>query len=228
MILSFIQKTYHLLIFFTYTFVALDPTFSQTPLKNTRDKLSWVTLQNCKLVDNPNNDGDSFHVSHKGKTRIVRLYLVDTPETILFDRGRINEQASFFNATREKTLLAGFLATTLTTKLLKSPFTVVTKGEDAKGMSKGGREYAIVTTGNREDLARILLEHGLARSYGKLPENTAKFLSLRGKYDQIQERAKRRGYGNWGPKELKLPPNSPLKKADIDTAQREVKKLLGK
>jgi len=43
----------------------------------------WETLVDCKLKNNSFNDGDSFHVSHKGKEYIFRLYFVDTPERII-------------------------------------------------------------------------------------------------------------------------------------------------
>lgn len=41
----------------------------------------WAILENCRLVLNPANDGDSFHVSNGDKEYIFRLYLVDAPET---------------------------------------------------------------------------------------------------------------------------------------------------
>ena len=40
-----------------------------------------ATLDNCVLVMNRFSDGDSFHVSAKGKEYIFRLYFVDAPET---------------------------------------------------------------------------------------------------------------------------------------------------
>ena len=44
-------------------------------------KGDWVTLENCQLVSNPSNDGDSFHVRADNKEYIFRLYFVDAPET---------------------------------------------------------------------------------------------------------------------------------------------------
>lgn len=40
----------------------------------------WITLENCRLVPNAANDGDSFHVSVNGKEYIFRLYLVEPAE----------------------------------------------------------------------------------------------------------------------------------------------------
>ena len=36
----------------------------------------WIVLNNCRLIANPANDGDSFHVSVGAKEYIFRLYLV--------------------------------------------------------------------------------------------------------------------------------------------------------
>ena len=41
----------------------------------------WVVLENCQLVPNAANDGDSFHVNANGKQYMFRLYFVDAPET---------------------------------------------------------------------------------------------------------------------------------------------------
>ena len=41
----------------------------------------WVVLENCRLIMNPANDGDSFHASAGDKEYLFRLYLVDAPET---------------------------------------------------------------------------------------------------------------------------------------------------
>jgi len=41
---------------------------------------SWQELTGCKFAEQDFNDGDSFHVKHKGKEYIFRLYFVDTPE----------------------------------------------------------------------------------------------------------------------------------------------------
>ena len=41
----------------------------------------WVTLKNCRLLENQSNDGDSFHVKADGEEYLFRLYHVDTPES---------------------------------------------------------------------------------------------------------------------------------------------------
>ena len=49
----------------------------------------WVVLENCRLIRNPANDGDSFHASVGEKEYIFRLYLVDAPETDALTPGRL-------------------------------------------------------------------------------------------------------------------------------------------
>jgi hypothetical protein len=56
----------------------------------------WVTLENCRLVPNPANDGDSFHVSADAKEYLFRLYFVDAPETDAANPARLIEQAKHF------------------------------------------------------------------------------------------------------------------------------------
>ncbi|PYI82409.1 MAG: hypothetical protein DMF09_14420, partial [Verrucomicrobia bacterium] len=56
----------------------------------------WIVLNNCRLIANPANDGDSFHASAGAKEYIFRLYLVDAPETDEMTPGRLVEQAKYF------------------------------------------------------------------------------------------------------------------------------------
>ena len=60
----------------------------------------WVVLNECRLLPNESNDGDSFHVSAMGKEYIFRLYLVDAPETDACFPARVDEQAKYFNLSR--------------------------------------------------------------------------------------------------------------------------------
>ena len=59
----------------------------------------WVTMENCTLVTNASNDGDSFHVRVKRKEYIFRLYFVDSPETDATLADRLDEQAKYFGIT---------------------------------------------------------------------------------------------------------------------------------
>jgi len=181
----------------------------------------WQEFKNCQFLDNPSNDGDSFHTMHKNKEHVYRLYLVDTPETNPIGIERITEQMGIFGAPLEKTIIAGLLATQLSKKVLSKPYTVVTKNESAPGLSKIGREYALVMTSTKDDLGALLLSHGLARSYGKNPEVGTKYKNLREKYDVLEKAAKENGLGAWGNGPIKLPKNSILTAEDVVNAQKE-------
>ena len=56
----------------------------------------WRSLQDCRLIANPSNDGDSFHVSAGEQEYVLRLYLVDAPEIDAGNPARLVEQASYF------------------------------------------------------------------------------------------------------------------------------------
>ena len=43
---------------------------------NLSARSDWIVLENCRLILNPANDGDSFHVSAGNEEYIFRLYLV--------------------------------------------------------------------------------------------------------------------------------------------------------
>ena len=55
-----------------------------------------LLLKDCRLIPNPANDGDSFHVSAGEKEYLFRLYLVDAPETDEMTPRRLIEQAKYF------------------------------------------------------------------------------------------------------------------------------------
>lgn len=160
----------------------------------------WQTLDDCRLIDNPANDGDSFHVMADREERIFRLYFVDCPES---EAGglvteRIKQQAAEFGITEVAVIETGKKAAAFTQAVLSRPFTVTTRGQNALGHSKLPREYAFITTADG-DLGEMLLERGLARSHGQaasLPGQTAK--ALWQKYDRAQANAKTAKMGAWG------------------------------
>jgi len=55
--------------------------FAQHPSRfGARESKDWIVLENCRLISNPANDGDSFHASAAAKEYIFRLYVADAPE----------------------------------------------------------------------------------------------------------------------------------------------------
>ena len=74
----------------------------------------WVVLENCRLIMNPANDGDSFHASVGEKEYLFRLYLVDTPETDALTPGRLVEQSKYFEITVPQAIEVGEAAKAFT------------------------------------------------------------------------------------------------------------------
>jgi len=164
-----------------------------------RATAEWVELKGCRITDNASNDGDSFHVNHKGREYVFRLYFVDAPETSLLIPDRVSEQADAFGATQEQVLKAGKGAAMFTKKHLRKDFKVSTRWEDARGISKGGRHYAFVETEGGEDLGELLLAAGWARSYGmKAATKSSSATKLQQSYDRLEQKARQGGVGIWG------------------------------
>ncbi len=70
----------------------------------------WTRIENCRFLENPSNDGDSFHVVANRRKRIFRLYFVDCPETSDHNKAmkaRIAEQAKEFGLTTSEVMDIG-------------------------------------------------------------------------------------------------------------------------
>jgi DNA uptake protein ComE-like DNA-binding protein len=154
----------------------------------------WQTLRDCRLVQNEWNDGDSFHVIHHGQEYIFRLYFADTPESESSLPERIAEQAKHFGITPAECVRAGIVAKKETTHILENPFTVVTRFQAAPGRSHLTRYYAFVfPSASRTDLASLLVESGMARSFGTVAKNDLGLDRLH--YDLLESRARKHGVG---------------------------------
>ena len=125
----------------------------------------WVTLKKCHFQASDFNDGDSFHVRYDGQEFIVRLYFVDAPEVDDSFPERNREQCRHFGVTADQNRKAGLEARKITAALLRNPFTITTRSQDAMGRSKLPRYYAVVMVGGK-DLAEVLVSRGLARVKG--------------------------------------------------------------
>jgi DNA uptake protein ComE-like DNA-binding protein len=159
----------------------------------------WVVLENCRLITNPANDGDSFHVSAGEKEYLFRLYLVDAPETDEMTPRRLIEQAKYFSITVPQAIEVGRAAKDFTQEKLSQPFTVFTHMSDAMGQSRLERFYAFVET-KEGDLGEQLVRNGLARSYGfktAPPGLTSSRIEVE-KLQQFEDEAKREKIGAWG------------------------------
>jgi DNA uptake protein ComE-like DNA-binding protein len=193
----------------------------------------WVTYQDCRLIPNPANDGDSFHVRAGRKEFIFRLYFVDTPETDASLPERVAEQAKYFRVSVPQTLQIGAEAERFTRDKLSRPFTVETCQEDARGRSRLPRYFAFVEMGS-EDLAETLVRNGLARvsgAPGHPPDRAAPATEKR-KLEQLERNAKSQKLGGWGVEAGRLntrattsPSGSPPAGADSFEAFFHPKKL---
>jgi endonuclease YncB( thermonuclease family) len=162
-------------------------------------RTGWEVLENCRLLPNHANDGDSFHVTHKNHEYIFRLYYVDAPETDDSFPERVAEQAAYFGISKEHTLNVGHSAAGFTESQLAGRFTVTTRWEDARGRSKLPRYYAFVTV-NDKDLAELLVQNGLARVFGEKAETpTGKPpRAVEEKLRRLEREAKASHRGAWG------------------------------
>src|SRR6266850_2435465 len=164
-----------------------------------RESKDWIVLENCRLISNPANDGDSFHASSGASEYIFRLYMVDAPETDEMNPARLVEQAKCFAITVPQAIEVGLAAKEFTRAKLSQPFTVFTRMSDAMGRSKIERFYAFVQTKDG-DLGEQLVRNGLARNYGfkaVLPGLRNSRLEVE-KLQQFEDDAKRERIGGWG------------------------------
>ncbi|HEY2952563.1 MAG TPA: helix-hairpin-helix domain-containing protein [Verrucomicrobiae bacterium] len=160
---------------------------------------NWEVLDGCRLLTNAPMDGDSFHVLHRGRDYLVRLYFVDAPETDASLRERIEDQAEYFGIAVADVPRGGILATKLTReKLTGREFTVVTRWQNAMGRSRQARFYGIVLV-HGKSLADELVSNGLARIYGlraNWPETT-RSATIINKLKNLEMTAREQGRGLW-------------------------------
>src|SRR5207247_7595574 len=164
-----------------------------------RESKDWIILENCRLISNPANDGDSFHASAGAREYIFRLYMVDAPETDEMNPARLVEQAKYFAITVPQAIEVGQAAKEFMREKLSEPFTVFTRMSDAMGQSRLERFYAYVQTKDG-DLGEQLVRNGLARNYGfKAPPPGLKSSRLEiEKLQQFENEAKQEKIGGWG------------------------------
>jgi competence ComEA-like helix-hairpin-helix protein len=147
-------------------FAGLVSGFAQLQREGEKQEPKWETLSGCRLVTNAAVDGDSFHVLHKGREYIFRLYFVDAPESDPAMRDRIQDQAAYFGIAPFDVPRAGRLASQFTReKLTGRDITIVTRWQNALGRSSLVRFYGVVLI-NGTNLAEELVANGLARIKG--------------------------------------------------------------
>jgi DNA uptake protein ComE-like DNA-binding protein len=159
----------------------------------------WIVLKDCRLIPNPANDGDSFHVSVGPHEYLFRLYLVDAPETDEMIPRRLVEQAKYFAISVPQAIEVGRAAKEFTQQKLSEQFTVFTHMSDAMGQSRLERFYAFVQT-SQGDLGEQLVRNGLARVYGfkAVPPGSRNSREELAKLQRLEDQAKQEKLGAWG------------------------------
>ncbi len=160
---------------------------------------AWRTKEDCTLIENEANDGDSFHVRVNKRHYIFRLLFVDTPES---DDGlpeRVKEQAAYFGISPEDAVKVGKEAVKFSREFLSKPFTVYTQFDDAMGRSAKDRDYAIITGADGRDLGVALVEAGLARIHGlqETPEDEVSVSKMNMRLKTAENQAKNAKRGAW-------------------------------
>ncbi|MFO1512523.1 MAG: helix-hairpin-helix domain-containing protein [Verrucomicrobiota bacterium] len=140
--------------------------FAQMQRTGEKQEPKWEVLDGCRLVTNSAVDGDSFHVSYKGREYIFRLYFVDAPESDANLKDRIKDQAVYFGISPNEVPRAGMLASRFTReKLTGRDITVITRWQNGLGRSSLARFYGVVSIGGT-NLAEELVANGFARISG--------------------------------------------------------------
>lgn len=158
----------------------------------------WITLDNCQLIPNKANDGDSFHISANNTEYLIRIYFVDAPETSSVGPERLIEQAEYFGVSVPQVIEVGLDAKKFVDAKLSEPFTVVTRLAEGLGRSKIQRIYGLVRTKDG-DLGEQLVANGLARIHGvhpALPDGASGEEEIQ-KLQQLEQEAKQKKLGGW-------------------------------
>ena len=174
------------------------------------DGAGWETLEDCRLRHAWSNDGDSFHVEHRGREYIFRLYFVDAPETGTYYKDRVKEQAKYFDISGEAAVRVGRQAAEFTVQELQNTFTVVTRWQNARGNGDLPRFYAGVRVDGR-DLAERLMEQGMVRRRGEQASYPGTDASIfRHRLMDLEEQAKAEGLGGWSDAWERYAPGTPV------------------
>ena len=171
-------------------------------------KGDYEVLEDCTMIKNRRNDGDSFFVKHPEGETEFRLYYVDAPESKYREYAngesngkRIQSQGNYFGGLdRETTTELGAKGKRFVSDLLGDrPFRVITSWENVFSPE---RRYAFVLVehkGKQIFLHELLVEMGYARIHTKpatMPDGGSIKLQLK-KLKTLEVSAKKAGLGGW-------------------------------
>lgn len=124
----------------------------------------FEVMPDCRLVEDPNNDGDSFKIRYRGQVHELRLYFADCPEKRrhAYNEERLRDQGDYFGGLSEqRTVTLGLQAQAFTRQwLTEKPFTVYTRWQS---VFDSGRHYAFIVFPDGECLSAKMVREGLAR-----------------------------------------------------------------
>lgn len=170
----------------------------------------YETYRKCTLVNNRNNDGDSFLVKlPDGRETILRLYFVDTPESAFKSyRGgetnyaRIADQAADLGGiTSQQAVEIGRRAKHFTLALLASaPFDIFTRWDSPFHDQRYHAFVQIEFDGQARWLHEVLVEKGFVRIHTKgaaLPDKSP-YVKQKAHLKELERIAKKAESGVWG------------------------------
>lgn len=178
-----------------------------TPVSVSSSK--FEILEDCTLIENRGNDGDSFHVMTRKGDQELRLYYVDAPESSArqyrdgnTNYKRIAEQgAAMGGLSQAETTQIGVEAKNFVKKLLTGKkFRVATVWESVYNSRRSYAYILVPYKGQERYLHELLIAHGLGRIHTKpymLPDSTASSRHKKHLYN-VEKHAKKMNYGAWG------------------------------
>jgi endonuclease YncB( thermonuclease family) len=170
----------------------------------------YETYRGCSLVNERNNDGDSFLVKlSDGREVILRLYFVDTPESAFksyrggdTNHARIADQAADLGGiTSQQAVEIGKQAKAFTLALLASaPFDIFTRWDSPFHDRRYHAFIRVKSGGKTRWLHELLVEKGFVRIHTKgaaLPDGTT-YQKQKARLKALERTAKNAGSGVWG------------------------------
>ncbi len=179
----------------------------------------WTMFDNCALIPNKSNDGDSFHIKANETEYLIRIYLVDAPEIENVGADRLVEQADYFGVTVPQVIEIGRRAKALVDQELSQPFSVATHMASGLGRSKIQRFYGFVRTKDG-DIGELLVFNGLARIHGtkSAPPGIASSADEITRLQDLERQAKEAHRGGWDYANMAQQRFLPLPDATVSSA----------
>lgn len=189
---------------------AQDPHQPSDPSSTSPQRIGrYDVYHSCTLASDRGNDGDSFRVNLPGgRSEIIRLYFVDSPESAFKTYGggrnnhdRIADQARDMGSiTPQQAVEIGKKAKTFVSQQLeKSPFTIYTEWDSPFNDQRYHAFIELPQNGKKRYLHELLVEKGYARIHTKgapMPDGTSERQQENHLLD-LQRTAKSHKVGAW-------------------------------